>query len=74
MSACKKLGIEYLTKKAESDRAAARLSLELLTKDPVGIGDHSTGDFYAGLDEALALLVDAEDRLEVLERHYGEKT
>ena len=74
MSAYKKLGIEYLTKKAESDRAAARLSLELLTKDPVGIGDHSTGDFYTALDEALALLVDAEDRLEVLTRYYGEKT
>jgi hypothetical protein len=37
----------------------------------VGIGDHSTGDFYQNLDEALDTLVDAIDRLEVLEKYYG---
>tara|TARA_Y100000593_G_scaffold95080_1_gene199281 strand:- start:9340 stop:9495 length:156 start_codon:yes stop_codon:yes gene_type:complete len=37
----------------------------------VGIGDHSTGDFWSNLDEALDALVDAEDRLEVIEERFG---
>ena len=47
------------------------MSLKLLTEKAVGIGDHSTGDFYKNLDEALDLLVDAEDRIEILDKHFG---
>ena len=46
------------------------LSLNLLLNNGVGIGDHSTGDFYQNLDEALDILVDAKDRLEILEERY----
>ena len=60
-----------MLKKAQTDKAKAELSLELLLEKAVGIGDHSTGDFYENLDEALDMLVDATDRLEVLEKHYG---
>jgi len=63
--------IDYLFKKAQTDKAKAELSLELLLENAVGIGDHSTGDFYENLDEALNILVDALDRLEVLEDYYG---
>ena len=69
----KENAIDYLTKKALTDKAKAELSLELLLEKAVGIGDHSTGDFYEILDEALDTLVDAIDRLEVIEKYYGAK-
>jgi hypothetical protein len=71
-SHAKELGISYLWHKAISDKEKARLSLELLLENGVGIGDHSTGDFYKNLDEALDLLVDSNDRLGMLETCYGE--
>jgi hypothetical protein len=63
----KKRSINYLQKKAESDKEAALLAFELLLERPVGIGDHSTGDFTSNLDEALNSLVDANDRLETID-------
>lgn len=67
----KDLAVEYLKSKAFSDRTKALMSLKLLTENAVGIGDHSTGDFYKNLDEALDLLIDAEDRIETLEKYFG---
>jgi|TARA_R110002167_G_scaffold50649_5_gene147384 hypothetical protein len=55
---------------AEADRAKALLSLELLGNKAVGIGDHSTEDFYKNADEALTMLVDADDKLGALEKYY----
>ena len=63
--------LSYLRKKAESDRDKALGSLSLLLDNGVGIGDHSTGDYYKNLDEALDLLVDAKDRLETLQEYFG---
>ena len=68
----KNLAISYLWHKAVSDQEKAKLSLELLTNNAVGIGDHSTEDFHKNLDEALDVLVDARDRLELLEKLYPE--
>ena len=62
--------IQYLRDKAKTDKSKAELSLDLLLNNGVGIGDHSTGDFYQNLDEALDMLVDAEDRLDILTRYY----
>ena len=59
--------VTMLRKSAEADKAKALLSLELLDKKGVGIGDHSTEDFYKNAEEALGLLADAKDRLEALE-------
>jgi|TARA_A100001391_G_scaffold196713_1_gene175707 hypothetical protein len=67
----KELALGYLRQKAFSDRDKALMSLKLLTENAVGIGDHTTEDFYKNLDEALELLVDAEDRIEVLGKYYG---
>tara|TARA_R110000824_G_scaffold6161_1_gene28272 strand:- start:2730 stop:2963 length:234 start_codon:yes stop_codon:yes gene_type:complete len=64
--------ISYMFHKAIADQEKAKLSLQLLTRHSVGIGDHSTGDFHKNLDEALDMLVDAEDRLETLRGQYGE--
>ena len=65
-----KKAIKYLWNKAEMDKSKAELSLDLLLNNGVGIGDHSTGDFYQNLDEALDILVDAKDRLEILKERY----
>lgn len=58
--------VTMLRKSAEADKAKALLSLELLDKKAVGIGDHSTEDFYKNAEGALALLADSLDRLEAL--------
>ena len=60
-----------LKKSAEADKAKASLSLELLGNKAVGIGDHSTEDFYKNAEEALTMLVDADDRLSTLEKYFG---
>ena len=56
---------------AEADRAKALLTLELLENRPAGIGDHSTKDFYENAEEALQMLVDADDRLEAIEKYLS---
>jgi len=62
---------DMLRTSAEADKAKALLTLELLEKHPAGIGDHSTGDFYENAEEALQMLVDADDRLEAIEKYFG---
>ena len=64
--------ITMLRKIFEADKAKAMLSLELLGNKAVGIGDHSTGDFYKNAEEAIRALAEAEDVLETLERHFSE--
>ena len=61
--------IDMLKKTAEADKAKALLTLELLEKNPAGIGDHSTEDFYKNAEEALAMLADADERLETIEKY-----
>ena len=64
---------EMLWASAEADRAKALLTLELLEKHPAGIGDHSTKDFYENAEEALRMLVDADDRLGAIEKYFGKE-
>ena len=63
--------IEMLRTSALADKAKAMLSLELLGNQAVGIGDHSTGDFYKNAEEALVMLVDADDRLVAIEKYFS---
>ena len=67
----KSLVLEMLKKDAESQKAKALLSLELLMMHPAGIGDHSTKDYYQNADEALTMLVDADDKLEALKKYFN---
>ncbi len=57
--------------KALADQSKALASLDLLLEQGVGIGDHSTGDYWENVDQALDTLVDAEDRLEVIQRYFA---
>ena len=61
---------EMLKTSAEADKSKALLTLELLGKHPAGIGDHSTEDFYKNAEEALVMLVDADDRLNALKKYF----
>ena len=49
---------EMLKTSAEADKSKAILTLNLLGENAVGIGDHSTGDFYSNAEEALSALGD----------------
>lgn len=64
--------IKMLKKHFEAEREKALLSLELLTEDKTGIGDHSTEDFYKNAIEAIGSLAEAEDVLETISRHFPE--
>lgn len=63
-----------LKSSAEADLAKADLTMELLANHAVGIGDHSTGDFYKNAEEALSMAADAMDRLEALKRYADQWT
>ena len=65
--------LDMLRTSAIADKAKALLTLELLESKAVGIGDHSTGDFYENAEEALRMLVDADDRLITLERYFTQQ-
>jgi hypothetical protein len=62
---------DMLRLEAEAQKAKALLTLELLSNHAVGIGDHSTGDFYKNAEEALQMLVDADDKLEAIEKYFN---
>ena len=64
---------DMLFTSAHADRAKALLTLELLEKNPAGIGDHSTDDFYKNAEEALAMLADADDKLEAIDKYLIKK-
>ena len=61
--------VNMLKSAAEADRQKALLTLELLSNHAVGIGDHSTGDFYKNAEEAITMLVDADDRISAVEKY-----
>ena len=62
---------KMLKTEAEAERQKALLSLDLLGENAVGIGDHSTGDFYKNATEALVMLVDADDKLAALDKYFS---
>lgn len=61
---------EMLLLEAQAQKSKALLTLELLSNHAVGIGDHSTGDFYKNAEEALQMLVDADDKIETLQKYF----
>ena len=61
---------KMLLAEAEAEKAKALLSLDLLGNNAVGIGDHSTEDFYKNATEALTMLVDANDKIDTLNKYF----
>ena len=64
---------DMLYTSAMADKAKALLTLELLENHPAGIGDHSTSDFYKNAEEALAMLADADERLQTIDKYLNTK-
>jgi hypothetical protein len=65
---------DMLLTQAMAERSKAMLTLNLLSEHPAGIGDHSTKDFYNNAEEALAMLVDADDKIEALQKYFKTKS
>jgi hypothetical protein len=70
MNSYKSYALDSLYTKAETDRNEALASLAIMLDHPAGIGDHSTSDLHNNLNEALAKLADAEDRLQTLRKFF----
>lgn len=64
--------IKMLRKMTEAQKEKALMTLELLTENPAGIGDHSTDDFYNNAEEAIKALAESDDVLETIERYFPE--
>ena len=64
---------DMLYTSAMADKSKALLTLDLLENHPSGIGDHSTEDFYKNAEEALAMLAEADDRLDAIENYLVHK-
>jgi hypothetical protein len=65
---------DMLFTQAMAERSKAMLTLNLLSEHPAGIGDHSTKDFYSNAEEALTMLVDADDKIEALQKYFKSKS
>jgi len=66
----KKELFDMLMASAVAEKSKALLTLDLLSNHAAGIGDHSTKDFYNNAEEALQMLVDADDKIETLEKYF----
>ena len=66
--------IKMLKAEFKAKKEKALLTLELLTENPAGIGDHSTDDFYKNAIEAITALAEADDVLDTIERYYADFT
>ena len=62
-----------LRSQAIAEQKKALLSLDLLVDHPAGIGAHSTEDYWKNANEALELLVDADDKLACLEKYFPDE-
>jgi len=62
--------IKALKAQAVSELEQGKMTLELLTEYVVGIGDHTANDLFKDAEIALQRIVDAEDKIETLDRLY----
>ena len=66
--------IEALKAHAVGHIEKHKVNVEVILQKAVGIGDHSTEDFYKNAEEALIKLVDADDRIGTLQTYFDGKT
>tara|TARA_A100001011_G_C13893201_1_gene667902 strand:- start:243 stop:464 length:222 start_codon:yes stop_codon:yes gene_type:complete len=60
--------IEALTKKYEADISVAKATISVYMDKSVGIGEHP--QFIHEIDKQLELIASAEEKLEMLKKHY----
>ena len=63
--------IQALKAQAIADKEKALMALDLLENQAVGIGDHTAKDFMEDATEAINLLAEADDRLEMIEKYFN---
>ena len=61
--------IDALRKKYEAEIAAAKANIDVYNRNPAGIGEHP--DLVQAVDTEVVKLADAEDKLNTLNKHYG---
>jgi len=56
-----------------SKRSKALVTLDIMSKNPVGIGDHSTDDFYKNAMEAIRNLAEADDEIKAAVDYFMDR-
>ena len=61
--------LDALRKKYEAEIASAKANIDVYNRNPAGIGEHP--DLVQAVDTEVVKLADAEDKLNTLNKHYG---
>ena len=61
--------INALAKRYEADILNAKANIEVYIKNPAGIGEHP--DLAGAIDSQVDVIAHAEDKLEVINKHYN---
>ncbi len=61
--------VEALKAQAQGNIAKAKVNVEVYLHNPVGIGEHP--DVLAAIQDQIDIIAHEEERLEVLEKHFG---
>ena len=65
----RKQTLEALRSQCKGNIDKARVNVEIYLHNPVGIGEHP--DVLAAIQDQIDIIAHEEERLEVLERHFG---
>ena len=60
--------INALSKRYEAEIETAKANIDVYIRHPAGIGEHP--DLAAAVDSQVGIIANAEDKLEVLKKHY----
>ena len=60
--------INALSKRYEAEIETAKANIDVYIRNPAGIGEHP--DLAAAVDSQVGVIANAEDKLEVLKKHY----
>ncbi len=63
--------MEALVKKLEGEIAVAKANVEVYLNSSVGIGEHP--DIVEAIETQVSKIAEAEDKLEIVIEHFGEK-
>ena len=63
--------INALSKRYEADIETAKANIDVYIRHPAGIGEHP--DLAAAVDSQVGVIANAEDKLDVLKKHYNKE-
>lgn len=62
--------VSALKSQAQADKEKALMALDLLFNKAVGVGEHTAIDIFEDANKSLALLAEADDKLEALSKYF----